>query len=175
MILQASTSSKTEQKKSKNDMLDVELLGKERICLVFELGDEDFGLDVNVVREIVRVPPFITRVPNAPNHIRGVINLRGTIVPVFDMELKICVPSTPMTEEARIIVITINDITFGIIVNTVREVITIYESQIEAVNQDNAGDRRYVLGVAKPTDGRLIVLMDIYTLFELEQILTEEL
>jgi purine-binding chemotaxis protein CheW len=172
MVLQ--TSNKTEQVKSKNDVVDVELLGEERICLIFGLGDEDFGLDVNVVREIVRVPPFITRVPNASHYIRGVINLRGTIVPVFDMGLKIGISPTPMTDEARIVVISLNDITFGIIVNAVREVITIYESQIEAVNQELAEDRRYVLGVAKPEDGRLIVLLDIYTLFDLEQILAEE-
>ncbi|MCL1875656.1 MAG: chemotaxis protein CheW [Synergistaceae bacterium] len=175
MILQASD--KTDQKNSKKDYVtDVDLLGKERICLVFGLGDEGFGLDVNVVREIVRVPPFITRVPNASHYILGVINLRGTIVPVFDMELKLGVPSTPVTEEARIIIITLNEVTFGIIVNTVREVITIYESQIESANQEFAvGERKYVLGIAKPTDGRLIVLLDIYTLFDLEQILAEEL
>ena len=173
MVLQ--TSNTIEQNSSKNEVVDVELLGKERICLVFRLGDEDFGLDVNVVREIVRVPPFITRVPNASHYIRGVMNLRGTIVPVFDMELKIGIPQTQITEEARIIVVTLNDITFGIIVNAVREVITIYESQIESANQEFAGERRYVLGVAKPTDGRLIVLLDIYTLFDIEQILAEEL
>jgi purine-binding chemotaxis protein CheW len=173
MVLQ--TSYTIEQKNSKNEVEDVELVGKERICLVFRLGEEDFGLDVNLVREIVRVPPFITRVPNASHYIRGVMNLRGTIVPVFDMELKIGIPPTPITEEARIIVVTLSDITFGIIVNSVREVITIYKSQIESVNQEFAGERRYVLGVAKPTDGRLIVLLDIYTLFDLEQILAEEM
>ncbi|MCL2147671.1 MAG: chemotaxis protein CheW [Synergistaceae bacterium] len=173
MVLQ--TSNIIEQKNSKNEVTDVEFMGKERICLVFRLGDEDFGLDVNVVREIVRVPPFITRVPNASHYIRGVMNLRGTIVPVFDMELKIGIPPTPITDEARIIVVTLNEITFGIIVNAVREVITIYESQIESANQEFAGERRYVLGVAKPTDGRLIVLLDIYTLFDLEQVLAEEL
>ena len=69
--------------------LDVESLGEEHINLVFTLGRENFGVDVNLVREIVRVPSFITRVPNAPAYIRGVINLRGTIVPVFDMHMKI--------------------------------------------------------------------------------------
>jgi len=175
MILQ--TSNIIEQKESKNDAVpDVDLLGEERICLVFGLGEEDLGLDVNAVREIVRVPHFITRVPNASHYIRGVINLRGTIVPVFDMELKLGIPSTPVTDEARIIIITLNEVTFGIIVNTVREVITIYESQIEPANQDFAvGERKYVLGIAKPADGRLIVLLDISELFNLEPTSTEEL
>jgi purine-binding chemotaxis protein CheW len=154
---------------------NVESLGSEQICLVFALGQEDFGLDVNIVREIVRVPPFITRVPNAPHYIRGVVNLRGTIVPVFDMEMKLGMASSELSDEARIIVISLSDVTFGIIVNAVREVRTIYDSQIEKTNQEvsgSGGEKRFV-GVAKPADGRLIVLLDVYTLFDLDQVLSE--
>jgi len=155
--------------------LNVESLGQEHINLIFTLGSENFGVDINVVREIVRVPPFITRVPNAPNYIRGVINLRGTIVPVFDMELKIGMPSTPLTDEARIVVLSVNEVMFGIIVNSVREVRTIYDSQLEAASKlSTAVDKRYVMWVAKPADGRLIVLLDISALFDLDQILIEE-
>jgi purine-binding chemotaxis protein CheW len=155
--------------------IGVETLGEEHINLVFALGNEDFGVDVNIVREIVRVPPFITRVPNAPNYIRGVINLRGTIVPVFDMELKIGMPSTPLTDEARIVVLSVSDVMFGIIVNSVREVRTIYDSQLEAATKlSTAMDKRYVMWVAKPADGRLILLLDISALFDLEQILLED-
>ncbi len=155
--------------------IDVESLGQEHINLVFALGNEDFGVDVNIVREIVRVPPFITRVPNAPGYIRGVINLRGTIVPVFDMQLKIGMPSTPLTEEARIVVLSVNEVMFGIVVNSVREVRTIYEAQLETASKlSSAMDKRYVLWVAKPADGRLILLLDVSSLFELDQILQEE-
>jgi purine-binding chemotaxis protein CheW len=155
--------------------IGTETLGQEHINLVFALGSENFGVDVNIVKEIVRVPPFITRVPNAPNYIRGVINLRGTIVPVFDMELKIGMPSTVLTDEARIVVLSVSDVMFGIIVNSVREVRTIYDSQLEAATKlSTAMDKRYVMWVAKPADGRLILLLDISTLFELEQILLEE-
>ncbi|GHT02858.1 hypothetical protein AGMMS50276_32900 [Synergistales bacterium] len=101
--------------------INVESMGQEHINLVFALGNENFGVDVNIVREIVRVPPFITRVPNAPDYIRGVINLRGTIVPVFDMELKIGMPSTPLTDEARIVVLSVADVMFGIIVKEYRK------------------------------------------------------
>jgi len=155
--------------------LNVELSGQEHINLVFALGKENFGVDINIVREIVRVPPFITRVPNAPNYIGGVINLRGTIVPVFDMELKIGMPSTPLTDEARIVVLSVSDVMFGIIVNSVREVRTIYDSQLEAASKlSTAFDKRYVMWVAKPTDGRLILLLDVPALFDLDQILIEE-
>ena len=155
--------------------MDVESLGQEHINLIFTLGNENFGVDINIVREIVRVPPFITRVPNAPGYIRGVINLRGTIVPVFDMELKIGMPSTPLTDEARIVVLSVADVMFGIIVNSVREVRTIYDSQLEAASKlSTAVEKRYVMWVAKPADGRLIVLLDVSALFDLDQILLEE-
>jgi purine-binding chemotaxis protein CheW len=155
--------------------IGTEAMGQEHINLVFALGNENFGVDVNIVREIVRVPPFITRVPNAPNYIRGVINLRGTIVPVFDMELKIGMPSTSLTDEARIVVLSVSDVMFGIIVNSVREVRTIYDSQLEsAMKLSTAMDKRYVMWVAKPADGRLILLLDISALFDLEQILLED-
>ena len=155
--------------------INVESLGQEHINLVFALGNENFGVDINIVREIVRVPPFITRVPNAPNYVRGVINLRGTIVPVFDMELKIGMPSTPLTEEARIVVLSVSEVMFGIIVNSVREVRTIYDAQLEAASKlSTAVDKRYVMWVAKPADGRLIVLLDVSTLFDLDQILLED-
>ena len=155
--------------------LDVDYLGEEHINLVFTLGRENFGVDVNMVREIVRVPSFITRVPNAPMYIRGVINLRGTIVPVFDMQMKIGMVNSPLTDEARIIVLAVSDVTFGIIVNSVREVRTIYDTQLEPARKlSSAMDKRYVLWVAKPSDDRLILLLDVSSLFELDYILQEE-
>ena len=154
---------------------DLESRGREHITLVFSLRDEAFGLDVNYVREIVRVPPFITRVPNSPGYIRGVINLRGSIVPVFDMELKIGMVQKELTDEARIVVVSWNEILFGIIVDSVREVCTIYDAQIESAAQINTSmDPKYILGVAKHEDGRLIVLLDLAVLFEIDSILDEE-
>lgn len=154
---------------------DLETIEGELITLVFALRGEDFGLDVNSVREIVRVPPFITRVPNSPDYIRGVINLRGSIVPVFDMELKIGMSKMELTDEARIVVVSWEEILFGIVVDSVREVCTIYDSQIESAAQINTTmDKKYILGVAKHEDGRLIVLLDLAALFDIGTILEEE-
>ena len=154
---------------------DIERRGREHITLVFELNTESFGLDVNTIREIVRVPPFITRVPNSPGYIRGVINLRGSIVPVFDMELKIGMEQKELTDEARIVVVSWNETLFGIIVDSVREVCTIYDAQIESASEVNTSmDRKYILGVAKHEDGRLILLLDLAVLFEIDAILEEE-
>ena len=174
--IQGLDATQTQQKEANQDFrdLEVESLGEEHINLVFTLGRENFGVDVNIVREIVRVPSFITRVPNAPMYIRGVMNLRGTIVPVFDTQLKIGMAGAPLTDEARIVVIAINDVTFGLIVNSVREVLTIYDAQLEvATKLSSAIDRRYVLWVAKPADDRLILLLDVSSLFELDQILED--
>ncbi len=153
---------------------NVEAKGEEHITLVFALDNEDFGVDVKAIREIVRVPPFITRVPNAPEYIRGVINLRGNIFPVFDMQMKVGMNHRDLTDEARIVVISWNEIQFGILVDSVREVCTIYDSQIEQAGQISSSmDKKYLLGVAKHSDGRLIVLLDLPVLFDIEEILEE--
>ncbi|MDD2207519.1 MAG: chemotaxis protein CheW [Aminobacterium sp.] len=150
--------------------------GEEQIILVFSLGKEEFALNVNEVKEIVRVPPVITRVPNAPDYIRGVINLRGTIVPVFDMELKLGMEEKALTEDSRIVVVSWNDIQFGILVDSVREVCTVFDSQIEQnIQLDTSMEKKYLLGVIKQEGGRLVVLLDLVTLFDLDVILADEL
>src|SRR5690606_15326505 len=112
-----------------------------------------------------RVPPVITRVPNAPDYIRGVINLRGTIVPVFDMELKLGMEEKALTEDSRIVVVSWNDIQFGILVDSVREVCTVFDSQIEQnIQLDTSMEKKYLLGVIKQEGGRLVVLLDLVTL-----------
>jgi purine-binding chemotaxis protein CheW len=158
-----------------SDAKDAESRGAERITLVFTLYDEDYGLDVTCVREIVRVPPFTTRVPNSPESIRGVINLRGSIVPVFDMELKIGMKQKELTDEARIVVVSWNDNLFGIVVDSVREVCTIYDHQIDSATKlSTTMDKKYLLGVARHDDGRLILLLDLPALFDYDQYLDEE-
>lgn len=154
---------------------EIEETGEEHIILVFSLDGEEFALGVNEVKEIVRVPPVITRVPNAPAYIRGVINLRGTIVPVFDMELKMGLTSKELTEDSRIVVVSWRDIQFGLLVDSVREVCTVYDSQIEQGSQLNTSmERKYLLGVVKQNGGRLVVLLDLVTLFDLDEVIAEE-
>lgn len=148
--------------------------GKEKIILVFGLNEENFGLDVQDIREIVRVPPIITRVPNAMGHIKGVINLRGTIVPVLDISLRIGGFSNEMSTESRIIVVEFSDILFGILVDNVREVNTIYENQIEQVSDlESSMDQEFMRGVAKMEDGRLIVLLDLPALFQIDALVED--
>ncbi len=148
--------------------------GKEKIILVFGLNEENFGLDVQDIREIVRVPPTITRVPNALSHIKGVINLRGTIVPVLDTSLRISATSNDVTVDSRIIVVEYSEILFGILVDNVKEVNTIFESQIEQVSDmESSLDQEFMRGVAKMDDGRLIVLLDLPALFQIDALVED--
>jgi purine-binding chemotaxis protein CheW len=128
------------------------------------------------VREIVHVPPRITRVPNAPHYVRGVINLRGTVIPVLDCAMKMGGNFTDSSSESRIVVAEFEGIQFGVLVDAVREVRTVPDSLIESgesSNNDSIG-AQYVIGIAKMDDGRLIVLLDLAELFEITQLLEEE-
>lgn len=148
----------------------------EKTLLVFDLVGEHCGLDVNLVREIVHVPPRITRVPNAPPYVRGVINLRGTVIPVLDCIQKMNGGYTENTNETRIVVAGFEGIQFGVMVDAVREVRTIPESLIESaenVKTGSIGDE-YILGIAKMDDGRLIVFLNLASLFEIDELLEEE-
>lgn len=155
---------------------DASLPENEKTLLVFDLAGEHCGLDVALVREIVHVPPRITRVPNAPNYVRGVINLRGTVIPVLDCLQKMSGGYTEQTNESRIVVAEFEEIQFGVLVDAVREVRSIPESLVESGGSTKAssiGDE-YILGVAKMDDGRLIVLLDLAELFEINELLEEE-
>jgi purine-binding chemotaxis protein CheW len=171
--MSATTTEITKKSAGTDDDSAIEM---ERTLLVFDLVGEYCGLDVNLVREIVHVPPRITRVPNAPHYVRGVINLRGTVIPVLDCALKMGGAFTDNTNESRIVVAEFEGIQFGVLVDAVREVRTVPDSLIESgesSNNDSIG-AQYVIGIAKMDDGRLIVLLDLAELFEITQLLEEE-
>lgn len=148
----------------------------EKTLLVFDLVGEHCGLDVNLVREIVHVPPRITRVPNAPQYVKGVINLRGTVIPVLDCALKMSGTHTGSTTESRIVVAEFEGIQFGVLVDAVREVRSVSDSLIEDADASGTGSigTDYVVGIAKMEDGRLIVLLDLAALFDIRELLEEE-
>ncbi len=160
----------------KQQQYDVERSEKENILLVFELAGENCGLEANYVRTIVTVPPRITRIPNSPGYVTGVINLRGSIIPVLDCQVKMNGMSTSREGDARIVVVEYEGVMFGIFVENVREVRTVYESQIETPDASRTGsiDMDYVVGIAKMDDGRLIVMLDLNTLFGIDEIMQED-
>jgi purine-binding chemotaxis protein CheW len=126
----------------------------------FRIGRETFGLPIAIVREIVRVPE-ITSVPNAPEYIEGVINLRGRIIPVVDLRKRFGQEATALSKKSRIVVVELNGRTVGLIVNSASEVLKLPPSEIEkphTVFQE--GELDYITGVGK-LQGRLVILLDL--------------
>lgn len=126
----------------------------------FRIGSETFGVRIGSVREIVRVPE-ITAVPNAPETIEGVINLRGKIIPVMDLRKRFGKADAQPDKKNRILVVELEKKLLGLIVNSASEVIKIPPSEIEPPGTVFAeGESNYVTGVGK-LNGRLIILLDI--------------
>jgi purine-binding chemotaxis protein CheW len=140
--------------------------------LTFSLGQESYGLPVLHVREIIRICP-ITPVPNMPTHVRGVINLRGTVIAVLDLRAKFSMAPVSPGERACIIVLQLGltstrPTLIGIIVDAVEEVVQLGNSEIEPC-PDFGGSTasQYILGVATLRGG-------VKTLLEIEKIFAEE-
>ena len=126
----------------------------------FRIGRETFGLPISTVREIVRVPE-ITSVPNAPDYIEGVINLRGRIIPVVDLRKRFGEPASEPSKKNRIVVVELEQRSIGLIVNSASEVLRIPPSEIEAPNNVfQEGELNYITGVGK-LRGRLVILLDL--------------
>jgi purine-binding chemotaxis protein CheW len=134
----------------------------------FFLAREEYGVDVRQVQEIRRVAE-ITSVPRAPEFIRGVINLRGRILPVLDLRRRLALGEVAMDRAARIVVVRIKERLLGLLVDGASQVLKVKVSQIEPAPEEvvqKGGD--YIRGVAKLAD-RLIILVD------LERLLAHEL
>jgi len=117
-------------------------------------------LPISAVREIVRVPQ-ITAVPNAPDYIEGVINLRGQIIPVMDLRKRFRAESTGFSKKSRIVVVELEERFIGLIVSSASEVLRIPPSEIEDPhNVFREGEIDYITGVGK-LKGRLVIMLDL--------------
>ena len=146
----------TEEKKTTEELLQL---------VSFKIGDEEFGVDILRVQEINRMMD-ITQVPNAPEYVDGVINLRGRVIPVIDLRVKLRMPRIDHDKDTRIIVVEIGNRTVGFIVDSVNEVLRIPTNITEPPPDMAAGlDADYITAIGKLED-RLLILLD------LEKILT---
>jgi len=143
---------------------------KECQLVVFLIGDEEFGVDIKQVREIVRLRE-ITRMPKSPKFIEGVVNLRGQVVSVVDLAKRLEIPSLPKGENSRIIVIEVETNTVGMIVDSVSEVLRLPLENIEDVPAliETAVPEHYIQGVGKLKD-RLLVLLDLNKVLTSEEL-----
>jgi len=135
----------------------------------FNLGTEEFGVDIGMVQEIVRMPE-ITRVPRTPEFVEGVVNLRGKIIPVVDLRKRFRLPVTENTKSTRIIIVTMNGRTVGMIVDGVSEVRRISADSVEPTPEmvASAIDAAYLKGIAK-LEGRLLILLDLNLVLNQEE------
>lgn len=129
--------------------------------IVIKIGEEQYGIDIKYIDNIVRVQ-HITRVPKVADYLKGVINLRGEVIPVMSIRLKMELEEEEYTKNTRIIILKVDGCeTTGIIVDQVKEVVTLDETLIEKVSYDMKDDKvNYVAGIGKHED-ELISLLDL--------------
>lgn len=140
---------------------DKDKIIEDKIQLVsFIIGVEEFGIDILNVQEIIKLI-HITRVPNAPDYVAGVINLRGKVIPVIDMRKRMEMEAKEFDADMRIIVIEVNKTVVGFIVDSVNEVIRINKSTLEETPKSyNSKVFEFVNNIAK-LDDRLIIIIDL--------------
>jgi purine-binding chemotaxis protein CheW len=133
---------------------------EEQQLVVFELSGESYGVDIGAVNTIIRMQP-ITHVPRAPEFVEGVINLRGTIVPVIDLRTRFGLAALEETKASRIVVVETEAGVMGMIVDAVTETLSLSSNSIEPpASIVVSADSQYLRGVAK-LDDRLIIMLDI--------------
>ncbi len=134
--------------------------------LTFQLGNEVFGIEIRFVTEIIGIQS-ITYVPEVPDYVKGIINLRGKIIPVIDMRLKFKKPSIPYDDRTCIIVIEIGDISIGLIVDNVSEVLGMSDDNIVPPPKYKKGyQNKFIKGIGK-------IGQEIKLLLDCEKIITD--
>lgn len=151
----------TEQLQEMGTAIGERLKGK---YLTFMLGNEEFGLEILKVHQIIQMQA-ITRVPKTPSFVRGVINLRGKVIPVIDLRIKFGMESQDNTEKTCIIVVQIShdnhSVAMGVITDEVREVLEISAESIENTPSFGDGiDTEFIMGMGKVGD-KVKMLLDI--------------
>ena len=128
--------------------------------IVTQLGGEQYGIDIKYISNIIRMSK-ITRVPKVPDYIKGVINVRGVVIPTISLRLKMGLPEDEVTKKTRIIILTLEQHeSIGVLVDEVKEVVTHDEEHIERMGYEKDEKERFLSGVGK-ADGKLISLLDI--------------
>ncbi len=152
--------------------LDNEEDAQEGKYLTFSLGNEEYGIEIRNVTEIIGIQS-ITDLPDTPPFVKGVINLRGKVIPVIDVRLRFNIEEMSYNDRTCIVVVNINNMSVGLIVDTVSEVLDIPDQNIELPPKvNNSSGSRYIQGLGKVEDEVKILLDSHKLLFgdEAEQI-----
>ncbi|MBE1446423.1 chemotaxis protein CheW [Paenibacillus sp. OAS669] len=149
-------------------------MGEEIKVIVFALENEEYGVEVEKVRTIERMQPM-TRVPKTPEFVRGVINLRGVVTPVIDLRGRFRFKETEFTDSSRIIIVGVNDIEVGLIVDSANDVIDVDTDSIEDPPEIVGGIKaKYLRGIAKVSDDRLLILLNLQEVLNKSEIVQLE-
>jgi len=130
--------------------------------VIFKIAGEEFGVDINEVKEIIRWED-VTRIPNTESYIKGVINLRGSIVVVNDLAMKLGLPSKEVDDDTRILVVEVGGNTVGMVVDSATEVLRLEGEKVQdAPEMITSGiDQNYIDGVGVLDEKRLLTLLDL--------------
>jgi purine-binding chemotaxis protein CheW len=149
----ASAEARQQANKSRQD-------GKTFQVVSFKLGDEEYGVNIMTVQEIILVG-CITQVPEVPEHVLGVINLRGNVIPILNLRCRFGMPERAADDATRIVVMNLNGRTVGVVVDAVSEVLRLSHEDISPTPPSLVGaGKDYVLGLARRKD-RLLILLDM--------------
>jgi purine-binding chemotaxis protein CheW len=129
--------------------------------VIFKLDNEEYGLDIMKVNGIEKYQEVV-KVPNSPDYIEGIINLRGEVLPIYSLRKKFTLVDKETSEDTKIIVVFTNEMKIGFVVDSVLEILHIEEEVVESAPKIVTGiNRKYIKSVAKLENHRMIVLLDI--------------
>lgn len=153
-------------------MENIEIVHSEELdskYLTFWLAEQLFGVQIADVVQIISIQP-ITEVPNYPSYVKGIINLRGSIIPVIDMRLRLVKPEAAYTDQTCVIITSIKDRLCGFVVDQVDEVSDIFQEEISPPPQASKDHvNNFLSGIGKH-EGKIILLLDVRTLLNDSQI-----
>lgn len=132
--------------------------------VAFKLGEEEYGLDIAHVQSIERVT-HMTRIPNAPHYVKGVINLRGSVMPIIDLQNMLEIGETLYTDDTRVIITKLDEIELGFIVDRTSDVIDVHPEEIDMTTTGSL-DTDYFSGVLQ-NNGRLVIILKLANLLQM--------
>lgn len=140
--------------------MGVSTMGADKQYVVFRLDGQLYGAEINVVREVSYLTP-ITRLPNTPAYVEGVIDLRGEVMPVIDIRKRLGLPSRPQDGETRVMILSVGDFPTALVVDGIDQVLTLNDDQIVPPDaRITVAGQDYVVGVARAAE-KLVIVMDV--------------
>lgn len=138
----------------------------------FKVGDSEYGIDIMAVREI-QGWTNVTVLPNTPDYVRGVLNLRGAIVPIFDLRCRFSGAHTDATPLHVVIIVAVGDRIMGLLVDAVSDILTINSDEVMPVPEiETQADQRFLSGLITVED-HMVALLEINKLFDIEQLVSQ--